>query len=510
MRKKVEKWIDLSRLPRKYGVGANKDKQVIDWDECANQEYKIKFIYDGTEDEIEILNYNSTDAKLNIKIKNKKFEINTGNFIKCQFGLILGKFTPDFKVEIGTIFKDDKRDIIITDRKYIKDKRNQNLKYYKYKCNTCTYICGEYYMNGKSGEEYWILEGNLLKGTGCACCSNKITVPHINSIVANEETHWMISYFQGGYEEAKKYAPQSSVKLKFKCPDCGRVKDKSLTICSIYRNHSVSCSCNDGKSYSEKFMFNMLEQLNLEFETEYSPEWIKPRRYDFYIPNKTIIEMDGIQHKKEKFYNISKITLKEQLAIDNYKDKIAEEHGIKVIRIDCEFSDLEFIKKDILLKLSDIFDLSNIDWDECGRYAMTNLKKEVCEYWKNKKPYETIKDLSVFFNIGKTSILNYLHQGTKLCWCEYDGKTETGKSSRKSGKMNGKPVEIFKDGISLGILPSCAELSRQSLDLFGVKLDQTLISWVAIGKRNHHHGYTFRYVDKVTKSDKEHSQTQSA
>ena len=48
----------------------------------------------------------------------------------------------------------------------------------------------------------------------------------INSIVAKEETHWMIKYFQGGYDEAKKYTKSSNQKIYFNCPTCGRIKNK--------------------------------------------------------------------------------------------------------------------------------------------------------------------------------------------------------------------------------------------------------------------------------------------
>jgi len=72
--------------------------------------------------------------------------------------------------------------------------------------------------------------------------------------------------------------------------------------------------------------------------------------------------------------------------------------------------------------------------------------------------------------------------------------------NKRSKNLNngGKPVEIFKDGVGLGIFPSCSELSRQSKERFGVKLDQTLISRVAIGKRPRHHGFTFRYITETT------------
>ena len=65
-----------------------------------------------------------------------------------------------------------------------------------------------------------------------------------------------------------------------------------------------------------------------------------------------------------------------------------------------------------------------------------------------------------------------------------------GEKSRRS-----KKVEIFKDGISLGVFFGMSELQRQSEELFGTKLDYRKISAVCSGKRNHHKGYTFRYVE---------------
>lgn len=471
MRKKVEKWIDLSGLPRKYGVGANKDKQVINWDECANQKYKIKFIYDGTEDEIEIIGYNKDFAKLTIKINNSIFDIATGNLIKCRFGTMLGKKTSDFKIEIGTHIKDKKRDMVIIDRKHVKNERCQNLKYYKYKCNKCTY-------------EGLTLEGNLLnQKTGCGVCSGDVVVEGINDIPTT--TPWMIQYFQGGYNEAKMYTSQSNLKIKPICPDCGRIKDRPMSIGNIYRKHSISCICgNIGISYPEKIMNSILKQINIVYETEYSPNWIKPKRYDFYFKLNNdgyIVEMDGMQHKKEKFLNSKWSNLKKQKETDAYKDKLAKEHDVKVIRIDCEFSDLEFIKNNILnSELNDIFNLSKIDWNKCEEFASSNLVKKVCEV-KRDNSEMSANQIANIFKMSNNAVISYLKKGTKLGWCEYNPK--------------GKSVEIYNNGVKKGTFSSCSELERQSEKLFGVKLNISKISMVCNGKIKTYKGFTFKYVE---------------
>lgn len=82
----------------------------------------------------------------------------------------------------------------------------------------------------------------------------------------------------------------------------------------------------------------------------------------------------------------------------------------------------------------------------------------------------------------------------KLCGEEnpFHGKHHSEKSKRKMSK----PVEIFKDKVSLGIFYGCAELSRRSEELFGIKLLQGKISAVCRGEVKSHKGFTFRYVDE--------------
>ena len=52
--------------------------------------------------------------------------------------IIMSKETK-WKYEIGEIIQDDKRDLVIIDKKKIQNKEGQWKKYYKYKCNKCAY-----------------------------------------------------------------------------------------------------------------------------------------------------------------------------------------------------------------------------------------------------------------------------------------------------------------------------------------------------------------------------------
>ncbi len=490
----------LENLPR------SKSGKTTNWLKSIG--YKVRFIYDDIEGIIKIVDYK--DGFLYIKYEDKEpFKISISNFKNCALGKLLGKVTNELKIEIGTTFKDENRDITIIDREYRIRYYNNGYttkeKWYKYKCNKCGFECGEHYKDGKYKEELWISEYNLLNGgNGCACCrlNPQIVVPNINSIVANEETYWMIQYFQGGYDEAKMYTPRSGQKIKPVCPDCGRIKDNKMTIDAIYKHKSIRCTCKDGIKYPEKFIFNLLEQVGLEFKTQLSKttfDWCENKRYDFYFElnkEKYIIETHGKQHYEQAGYKWK--TVKEEQKNDKFKKELAIENGIKeenYIVINCRESDMEWIKKDVLKsELNNLFDLSKIDWNKCEEFALSNRVKEACEIKRNN-PEMTASQIGEIIGVGEGCIRSYFKKGNNIWeWCNYNAKEEQLKASSKNGKSSGKKIEIFKDGISLGVFESVAELERQSEDIFGVKLFHPNISNVCNALVKQYKGYTFKYI----------------
>ena len=499
MSMKIKKEIILDNL--------SYNKKHINWKTSVG--HIAKFIYDDIQGKIKIVNCYRKNNKTYLKIeyKNNIYDIDTDSFKEGKLGKILGKCTNDFKIKIGQRFKDDKRDITIIDRKKKESpyKKGAMLKYYKYRCNKCGFECGEHYKNGKYQKEHWIVESSLLRGSGCACCNpiSKITVPGINDISTTDP--WMIKYFQGGYDEAKKFTIGSEQKIYPICPVCLRIKEKTIPINRIYKYHSINCNCSDGQSYPNKFCFALLTQLNIKFISEYAPDWIKPKRYDFYFKlndKEYIVEMDGGWHNKDN--NLSGQTKEESKVIDNYKDKLAKEHNIKVIRIDCGYNNLNrfnFVKNNILKsKLNNLFDLSKINWLKCEEFALSNLIKKACSYW-NQGIHST-KEISKMMNLDITTIGKYLKKGVKINWCDYDPKKEHNKTLLKGGD-NKKEVAVFKNRKLLEIFPSCAEIERQSEKLFGVKLSQDCISLVALGKKPQYKGFTFKYTENINNKNQQ-------
>ena len=310
----------LDDLPRKEGFGINKGKMLIDWNDSIG--CKIPFIYDDIVSEVEILDYVSKGQKLIIKYNNRMFwekPISTGNFQKCRLGFYLNKRTGDFKINLNEIFKDDKRDLIIIDREYRKDRNGVNKKWYKYKCNKC-------------GNEDWIIEHSLCtQGSGCNVCnaSNPKAKEGINTIWDTDR--WMCC-LGVSEEDAKTHTPQSNQKIEVICPDCGKIKLIALN--TIYNNKTIYCSCKDGFSYPEKFLIEVLKDIEVKFQTQLNKttfKWCDKYKYDFYIPEyKMIIETHGLQHYEDKTKNSKfKRTLFEEQENDRCKEQLAKENGIE-------------------------------------------------------------------------------------------------------------------------------------------------------------------------------------
>ena len=486
MRKvKTIKKVFLEDLPR---GGANRGDR-INWLKSVG--CLVKFIYDNIIGYVEIASYERD--YINIKYLNEEpFRINIDNFKDCRLGKLLKRKTDEFKIQLGEILNDKKRNMIITGREHVIEK-NRNWKVYNYKCNTCGY-------------DGTMEESNLLQGKNCSCCSNKTIIEGVNDITTTAP--WMVKYFQNP-EDAKHCMKSSNKKIYPICPDCGRIKDKEMKINDIYRVHGIYCPCGDKQSYPSKFVFSLLQQLNMKFKTEYSPKWCKyiiknkdrTGRYDFYFEKdnkKYIIETDGAQHKKDKSRNSHWLSLKEQTEIDENKDKLANEHNINVIRIDCEFSNMDYIKNNIKLsKFNGLLDLTNIDWLKCHEYACSNRVKAVCDY-KMQHDNLSCNDIGKIMKISSSAVRNYLKKGTILNWCKYDAKEERKKSDIRMMDFRNKKVEVYKDNIFLGVYPSIKELSRISEDMFKIKFETSGITGVCYGRHKLHRKYNFKFVNTTT------------
>ena len=333
------------------------------------------------------------------------------------------KFRIKQNYKIGQVVADKNRDIIITDVQH-KDSNNNSHKIwiYKYKCNKCGFDCGKHYKNGILITDYWITQDHLNKGVGCACCLNRIIVPKINSIIANDEYNWMIKYFKNK-EDAQKYSPNYSKKILLTCPDCG--KDKYISLHTL-NGSGFGCICSDGISYPEKFLYNVLEQLNIRFVHNKVFDWSKntingTKIYDFYIEQYSmIIETHGLQHYQSTSRGRS---LKEEQQNDLFKKKLALDNGIKYyIELNCSKSNKEFIYRSICnSNMLHIFNCNSlmINIKESDAFATSNLVKQCAVLFNNG---DTPMQIANKLQLNVHTVYRYLKKANDLEWCKYKFK----------------------------------------------------------------------------------------
>lgn len=409
----------------------------------------------------------------------------------------------DFKFNIGDIIKDNSRNLQIIDRKRARSKNGTMQKYYKYKCLNCGWDCGFHfnYRLNCYNNDFWVVESNLSKkkGSGCACCNNKVVIKNINNLtyIYPETKKFLVDEKDGDT-----HTPRSNMKIMCKCPICNNKKVYSIT---NLIGKGFSCNvCGDGISYPEKVMSNILFQLNIDYSHQFLiKDKSKRYLYDFYFKlnnNKYIIEVNGIQHYEENNFSFGNHSLELEKQNDKNKKDCAIRYGIKesnYIVIDARKSNINFIRNNILnSKLNEILMLKNIDWNLCDLYASKSILLEICKYWKDNYPNISIKNLEEKYKLSKSTIFNYLKKGHDLKLCKYNGDFEKLKNFEKHKQINthGKQVEIFKDGISYGKFRNCVDLERKSEELFNIKLNSSNISAVCTGYQKTHKGFTFKYV----------------
>lgn len=289
------------------------------------------------------------------------------------------------------------------------------------------------------GYEWLVTPHNILGGQKCPVCSGKsIGNPpeYKNSIWASEYKEYFSKYLSE--EQMKSYMPCSTKRLDVICPDCGR--HHNIKLLNLLRS-GIVCVCADGQSYPNKFMYNFLTQLKIEYIPEYSSEWSNRKKYDIFIPSlNCIIENHGGQHYEE--CSLINYTLKEEQENDEYKERLAKENGVEYyVVIDCRKSEIEFIKNSILrscLPTLLSFSSETINWEECGKFATSNLVKTAANLWNDGL---SIKNIANELKVAPTTITNYLKKAVTFEWCNYSKQESTnrrdakGLNSRKTKKV---------------------------------------------------------------------------
>ncbi|AWG44158.1 hypothetical protein BEH_24215 [Priestia filamentosa] len=400
----------LDNLP-KWETGGNKGR--IDWSKSAG--YKVGFLYNDVKGYIEILDYDKNKQILVTKYKNNTLHIKTSHFKKGAIGNLLGLINHAHTYNKGDVVKVSTGNIEVLDQILIKNSKNHTVRGYKYKCLNDGYI----------GE---VSEPKLKNKNGCSVCSNRIIIKGIND-VATTHPH-LLSYFINK-NDAYRNSYGSRKEVLMQCPNCEHKKKYSID--KLTKRGFPCRKCGDGISYPEKFIFNLLEQLNIVFEIQKVFEWSDSRQYDFYLPElNLIIETHGLQHYENNYSFSPDVKLKDIQENDNYKYKLALRNNIyKYIVLDCREWENNWIKDSIENSdLAKIFDLSKINWINCHMFSCSSRVKEVCDLWS-----ESISDtklISEKIKLSRQTVIKYLKQGSELGWCDYNPKKNMSDNGRNN------------------------------------------------------------------------------
>ena len=258
---------------------------------------------------------------------------------------------------------------------------------------------------------------NLLQGhCKCAVCDGKQIQVGENDF--GTKYPYLVKYLLNP-NDATKYTAGSHTKVKCKCPNCGNVKTVELK--SLGQQGFACDFCSQGLSYPNRFLRMFLSQLPIKnIIYEYHPDWSLNRKYDCYFEyneKQYAIEMDGGFHYRET--TMSEWTKDQVVKNDHLKDNMAKAHNINIIRINCRYSNQDFIVKHILKsELSQIFNLSKIDWNKCGEFATSNWIKYVCNYFEQNKTSYFKYQIAEQLGIHATTLSDYLKVGTQYGWCD--------------------------------------------------------------------------------------------
>ena len=292
----------------------------------------------------------------------------------------------------------------------------------------------------KCNSEYDMrISDRVNKNSNCPYCSGRRV--NINNCIAT--TNPEVSMMFEDKDLTLKVTEFSSKRANFVCSECNYISENKI-ISQITRQGLQCPKCYDGRSFAEKLMINLLELFNLDFESQKKFLW-SDNWYDFYIPSlNMIIEIHGRQHFEENCYEkVSGKTLTMQKETDRIKKELATSNGIDIyIEIDCSSRRLDFLKNNIIeSEMKNYFNFLSVDWELIYNASKKSLIRKVCDLWN--QGIKDTKELVKITHLGRTTIVNYLHRGNKLGFCNYN-PYETRSKPVLQLNISGEIIKEFK------------------------------------------------------------------
>ena len=396
---------DLSNLAKRG--------KLYDWKSSLGK--SVPFFYRGTSGILYIKELDPVKSQnVIVTYNNIDYSLKKSQVTKCELGKLFNFSTVNnYRFSVGEEIYDNNRNYLVLERLRMTERR---YKGYRMRCLTC-------------GNDFEIREGNYNKGDRCPYCSG-------HKILAGFNDLWTvrpdIAIDLTNPEDGYKYLPQSNKKVDFTCHICHSHLGYK-TISDVYRNGLRCNSCGDKVSYPNKFLYNFLFDLGVDFSTEVVFDWCKfpsfndanvivSGRYDALIKNNnTIIEMDsGLGHGNKVYTNSGK-TPEEDIYKDQCKTTLAKENGYNIIRINCCYYDMTNQFKAcrdgiINSTLNDMYDLSLIDWNSIDARCQKSILLDICNLYELGKSSGEIANI---LDKDLSSVIDYLHKGTEIGMCTY-------------------------------------------------------------------------------------------
>lgn len=430
MKAKQNKYIDLNQFPH------NQQNKIM-WKDCIG--LTVEFYYNDKPHKIKILERINKDY---FKITLDDIIIDKAHTSKIA-GLMFDNllYEPDYFYKVGEVIN---KSLEIIKQCQIQRRTSSG----KTLVNCKGYVCRCL----KDGYEFTIEEFELKNGRGCPVCVNRIIVKGINDIGTTDPNLTLLFVDEN---DAYCHSRSSDDRVEVKCPYCGTIK--TMRIAELSKYGYVTCEkCSDGVSYPNKFaheLFKQLESQYTNYQSEYSPAWAGMLRYDNYIElldgKKIIVEMDGGYHYAKHYDYLTKN--------DMYKNKLAEEHGISMIRINCNYLKVgqryNMVKTNLFEALKGIFDLSNVNWDKCNECGISNKLIEVLNYYQNN-PKLGLREIARDCKISMPTLYEYLYTGEELGLCNYV-------RADSNRIKNSKPIAMYDLNMNLiGIYKSGKQIAE--------------------------------------------------
>ena len=422
-----------------------------------------------------------------ISYNGNECEIYKDDLRDCKLTYVVGYKTHKFIYNEGQVIKTRYGNVEIVKQIYITKSSGYKTKGYVVHCLVCDDVFE------MIEDKITVLNEDAII---CPVCrGDKIKIGYNDMWTTDPEKARLLLNPEDGHKYMKS---ANKPKLKFKCPYCGTIIKKTPN--EFDRDCGLYCpKCSESISYPNKYMFCLLQQLKIDFESEVSFNWSNGRKYDFYIRAKnTIIEMHGIQHYEEiGFSRCGARTLKEEQENDILKELIAKENGIEnYIVIDCKKTNYNYITNNVLnSKLKDIINLTNLDFNLLKQESENPHVKLVSDLWNSG--IHDIGELKKLTKIKRGRIYTLLNRAKEIGLCDYNSEETTqiafDNALKTKYQIYSKPVYCNEYKIAFG---NETILRKVFEDKFNISLQRSNVHKCLTGERNHTHNLTLKYMTK--------------